>query len=188
MIKTTPHIRVRPKARTEIRLPWSGEREGGYWTLRAAIGASRRGQVQYDRTTRAFSVARKHTRALAYNLAKEYGVVKVWKYGGVLGRCWASCWDATAYDGRGPESLDFIECECACNGRFHSRGTPPGAVEIPVANGSNALGVIVRPLDKPWIFRLEWGPQVGLCDVITVSGAPEGSLSDTFDLPLLPAS
>ena len=59
-------VTIRPNgARTEIRgLPWTGNSRDNYTVLEAAIGASRRGQVTYDRTGRFFSVARGHTGAL----------------------------------------------------------------------------------------------------------------------------
>lgn len=127
---------VRPSgARTEIAyLPWRGP---GAWyaLLDEAIGASRRGQVIYDKATRMFSVARAHTHDVVRFLADELGVVHVIQYGGVE-TCVANCWNA--------KSRTALTCECACAGRNHGTGQAWGTV-VSEAGPHGALAVTPTP-------------------------------------------
>lgn len=127
-------VTIRPNgARTEVRgLPWT--RPGGsYDVLETAIGATRRGQVQYS--DGAFTVSRSHTTVLIRNLADRYGHVHVIQYGG-LDRCVAACWTA--------EADHAWLCQCSCAGRNHGTGVPIGPI---VSDGGpgGALSVASLP-------------------------------------------
>ena len=125
-------VTVRPGARTEVRgLPWTGKPRETFELLEDIIGASRRGQVQYDRQTRCFSVARSHTAGLISGLAERFGRVHVVQYGGVE-RCVEACWNAS------PDTA--WTCECSCAGGNHGSRTPLGKI-VGESGGAGALSV-----------------------------------------------
>lgn len=113
-------VTIRPGgARTEVTgLPWTGRPQDNYQLLEEAIGASRRGQVNFS--SGRWSVARKHTPELIEALAERFGSVFVIQHGGQE-RCVEACWD------RGEPSNRAL-CECSCAGRNHGDKTPPGRV------------------------------------------------------------
>lgn len=108
-------VTIRPDRRTEIRnMPFEGKGVG-YQILESMIGASRRGQVEYDLSTRAWSVSRSHSNAVILGLADRYDRVKVIQHGGVE-KCVEACWKGN------PETA--WECKCSCAGRNHGSGSP----------------------------------------------------------------
>lgn len=117
----TTTVTIRPNgARTTITdLPWTGDAGGGYALIEECIAATRRGQVQYDRRTRAFSVARSHTAMLIGALAARLGRVAVVQYGGTE-QCVEACWNAQPHTA--------ITCECSCAGSNHGTRQPLGKV------------------------------------------------------------
>ena len=136
-------VTIRPNgARTEIRgLPWTGNSRDNYTVLEAAIGASRRGQVTYDRTGRFFSVARGHTGALIAYLGQRSGEVGIIQHGGVA-RCVSACWNA--------EPDTAWECECSGAGSNHGSQRPIGRV---VADVGAAGALAVAPLEpRRWTY------------------------------------
>lgn len=116
----TTTVTIRPGARTTVtRLPWTGSGSDGYALIEDCIGATRRGQVTYDRSRRAFSVARTHTVTLINALASRLGRVTVVQYGGTE-KCVEACWNAR------PRTA--ITCECSCAGGNHGTGVPLGRI------------------------------------------------------------
>lgn len=123
----TVTVIIRPNgARTEIRgLPWNSRPGGNYALLEEAIDASRRGQVDYSKRARTFSVARAHTDNLIRFLADHFGHVHVLQFGG-LARCVSACWNAD------PDTA--WECECSCAGSNHGSRQPIGPVVADVGD------------------------------------------------------
>lgn len=136
-------VTIRPNgARTEIRgLPWSGRPRDSYAMLEDAIKASRRGQVDYDKEGRFFSVARAHTGPLIAYLGERFGEVKVVQHGG-LARCVSACWDAD------PDTS--WECECSCAGDNHGSGRPIGRVVVHVGAAGDLA--VARAEPRIWIY------------------------------------
>lgn len=100
-------------------MPWTGSPRDSYALLEEAIGATRRGQVEYSRSGRGFTVARGHTGGLIGFLANHFGHVHVVQHGG-LSKCVSACWDAD------PGST--WECECSCAGINHASRHPLGRI------------------------------------------------------------
>jgi len=116
LVMSVVTVTIRPGKRTVIQnMPFEGKGRG-YSILGDMFGASRRNQVDYDASTRTWSVSRPHTNAVIYGLADRYDRVKVIQYGGV-DKCVEACWK----QGR-PENASL--CECACAGRNHGSGAP----------------------------------------------------------------
>lgn len=125
---------LRPGKRAEVRgLPWTGKPSETYALLEDLIGASRRGQVLYDRQTKAFSVARSHAVELINGLAATYGQVHVIQYGGVE-KCVEACWNAR------PETA--IDCECSCAGANHGSQRPVGRIVAEGAGGALSVAAL----------------------------------------------
>lgn len=125
-------VTVRPGARTEVRgLPWTGKPQDTYEMLEDMIGATRRGQVKYDKQSRSFSVARSHTVELINGLVERFGKVHVVQYGGAE-RCVEACWNAR------PDTA--WTCECSCAGRNHGTRSPLGKI-VSETGGAGALSV-----------------------------------------------
>jgi hypothetical protein len=145
MTRQTITVVIRPHgARTEIRdLPWTGSPRATYALLEDAIGASRRGQVQYSRSTRAFSVARAHSGQLILSLADRFGHVHVIQHGGQT-RCVSACWNA--------DPNTAWECECSCAGSNHGTQRPLGRIVADVGDAGELS--VARATPHEWdVYR-----------------------------------
>lgn len=130
----TVTVTVRPGgARTEVRgLPFTKAGDG-YRIIGEAIGATRKGQVDYDKSTRAFTVSRSHSTTLITALAAKYGSVTVIQHGGTT-KCVEACWNA--------KPASAWECECSCAGDNHGTRNPIGPI---VSAGGPAGALSVAP-------------------------------------------